>query len=331
MNKCSLKVVYIFLTCLLSSVTATATEQELTKHVTFVVHENVSSDNDLKKTYALLAENLLFDNDIKRTYTFAPVENFLCDNDVNRRCIFAIETVFNQYAQVIAVNKMVEYENALATAEFVNNTPNDNLSIQPIAEIEVPNCEMVKNPAYAQEIAFGEKESAQLGSMYLPYKVEFRSAAFFHSAKRFREIYGDVGPSFQFEASMRCFEIMEAWINVDWFSKQRSHGDCCHSRINLPNFSFGINYVYPFSRRFDLYCGGGPSLGRITLKNKSCCIREKKSKYILGVVFKSGVRYYIFDDLFIDLFVDYIVQRVDYKHHVDVGGLKTGLGIGVGF
>jgi hypothetical protein len=165
--------------------------------------------------------------------------------------------------------------------------------------------------------------------------IELRSAAFFHSSKRFREIYGRVGASYGFEVSTRYRNCLAIWVNYDQFSKHgRVHGECGgKTRVDIYNASLGVNYLYPFCNCFEAYAGLGGSLSRINLKNRSHCFHEEKSKLAGGLVLKSGIIYYFSCNWFLDLFVDYLYQPVKFHHHhcVDIGGVKAGGGIGVSF
>lgn len=159
--------------------------------------------------------------------------------------------------------------------------------------------------------------------------IELRSAAFFPSAKRLREIYCDVGTSYQIETSFRygCWNI---WENLDWFSKHGKPVGCHGStRANIINLSIGIKYPYSFCECFTAYVGIGPSLSRIWIKNRTQCFHEKISKVAIGGVLKTGLYYCIAENLFLDLFVDYLYLPIHFNTWVNVGGVKTGIGIGL--
>lgn len=165
--------------------------------------------------------------------------------------------------------------------------------------------------------------------------IEIRSAAFFHSSKLFRRLYGNVGTSYELEVSTRfqdCLELdnIEIWANYDQFSKHGKvrHCEGAKTRIDIYDISLGLNYIYPFCNCFEAYAGIGSSLSSVVLKNKSCCFHEKKSKLAAGIVLKSGIVYYLSCQIFLDLFVDYLYQPVNFHHRVDVGGVKIGGGIG---
>lgn len=162
--------------------------------------------------------------------------------------------------------------------------------------------------------------------------LEVRSAAFFHSSHRFSEIYGHVSGSYQLEASLKFNDCFDAWVNFDWFSKHgRSEGLRDPTKVTIANISLGIKFPYQICEEWTAYVGVGPSLSRIWLRNRSRFDRETVSKLAVGAVLKSGVYYFINRCLFIDLFVDYLYQPVHFKTNVDIGGLKTGAGVGLKF
>lgn len=165
-----------------------------------------------------------------------------------------------------------------------------------------------------------------------PSSVEIRSSAFFHSSNLFREIYGNPGVNYQLEASTNLYDYFVGWANFDWFSKHgKSVGFNDSTRVNIANFSLGIKFPYELSEQFTAYIGIGPSFGRIRLKNQSQCNPETVSKFAMGGVVKTGVYYFITENMFIDVFVDYLYQPVKFESHVDIGGFKTGTGIGIIF
>lgn len=159
------------------------------------------------------------------------------------------------------------------------------------------------------------------------FDIEFRTAAFFPSSNLFREIYGDVGASFQFETSFNwnCWNI---WENIDWLSM---HGKPigCHgsTSINIFNVSAGIKFPYTVFDCLSIYAGIGPNIASVWLKNKTHCCHEKTSRLAIGAVFKTGVYYYITNNLSLEVFADYLYQPVHFEKWINMGGVKLGAGI----
>ena len=171
--------------------------------------------------------------------------------------------------------------------------------------------------------------------------IEARVSAFFHSSKRFRDLYGDVGPSYSLEGATSIHKTLWVWADLDWFYAHRSHepvytqsidyDEVTKSTVDIVNLSFGLKYVYTASAHWKLYGGLGPVVGKIFLKNISLSYEDRVNKYIAGGVAKIGAHYTFSGGVFLDLFVDYLYQPVRFHTTVDVGGLKTGLGLGYNF
>ena len=167
-------------------------------------------------------------------------------------------------------------------------------------------------------------------SLLAESSFELRSAAFFPQNKRFTDIYGDVSPCYEVEISTDAYCCSEGWVNFDWLTK-KGHSSGCHepTRVDIANLSFGIKYPYQLTDRISAYIGIGPTFYRIWLKNHGHNFREKATRFAVGGILKIGVIYELTNCVFVDLFVDYLYQPVHFKTHVNIGGLKTGLGIGV--
>lgn len=161
--------------------------------------------------------------------------------------------------------------------------------------------------------------------------AEFRVAAFYPVSEKFRHIYGDVGPSYQLEASVPFCRPFEAWANLDWFSKARHYDRCCHSRARIINGSLGVKGSYCYCERYNFYLGLGLAVGGIYLHNHSSCIRENVSKCIVGGVLKTGVQITLYRKCYGTIFIDYLYQPVHFSRTIDVGGVKPGAGIGMYF
>lgn len=178
-------------------------------------------------------------------------------------------------------------------------------------------------------------------ALHLENNLELRAAAFFPSSHLFKEIYGNVGTNYQIEANTRfndyhipsycleCIIIPETFVNFDWYTKKgRSVGFKDPTRISIADVSLGGKLSFDLCHSFSPYAGIGVSLSRIRLKNKSHCTHEEVSKLAWGGLVKSGIKYEINCDLFLDLFVDYLYQPVHFHKTEDIGGFKIGFGVG---
>lgn len=163
--------------------------------------------------------------------------------------------------------------------------------------------------------------------------LEIRSAAFFHSSELFKKIYGNRGTSYQLEASNKIHLYgADQWANFDWFSKHgRSDGENDPTRVNIATISIGLKYSYQLFEQLQPYMGLGISLASIEVKNKGECHHTSQSKLSVGGILKTGIYYFVTERVFIDLYADYLYQPIHFEKHIDIGGLKTGVGLGVQF
>ena len=160
--------------------------------------------------------------------------------------------------------------------------------------------------------------------------LEFRSAAFFHQSKKFRHVYDPISVDYQLDGTLALSPSFELWVEFDYTTKSKKK-ECYYTKIKLTNCSLGLQYVHRFFPKLEGYIGTGVSLVRANLHNRSCCSDEWENKTAWGSLSKVGVRYWVTDNLFLDVFTDYLYQEVHFKKSVNVGGFKTGLGIGIGF
>ena len=162
--------------------------------------------------------------------------------------------------------------------------------------------------------------------------IEVRAAGFYHSSELMREIYGNTGISYQVEASTQFLEKLMGWANFSWFSDNgKSIGFGDETKVQIPNFSIGIKFPYQLSPSIIPYVGIGPSLGRISLKNKGECCDESVSKYAIGGIVKAGSYFQMNKRLYINIFADYLYQPVHFETTVDLGGVQFGGGVGIKF
>ena len=166
--------------------------------------------------------------------------------------------------------------------------------------------------------------------------VEIRCGGFIHANKTIRHLYGNIGTSYSLEVSHQFKPSMACWVNLDYFSKQGKISGCSsghsgHTHMKLPNLSIGLKYFYPIQETITLYIGLGPSLSGVFIRNRSECLREKVSRAALGIITKTGIYYPFYENFFADFFIDYLYQPVRFKKQLDIGGMKTGIGIGYGF
>lgn len=162
--------------------------------------------------------------------------------------------------------------------------------------------------------------------------VEARTAAFFFSSSLMSDIYGKAGENYQIEVFTKLSDYFMGWANFSWISKHGSSiGLSDPTKVTIPNISFGIKLPYQITHSFAPYVGIGPIYADMSLKEESQCGKEHLSKGVFGGVLKSGAYFNINKNIFIDAFVDYIYQPANFETKVDIGGVQTGIGLGIRF
>lgn len=156
--------------------------------------------------------------------------------------------------------------------------------------------------------------------------LELRYAEFFHNSPRFKSVYKSKQPSYQVELANKFTDRYQVWANVDWTCASAKIKGCGSTRFTALNISFGVRALFFLVHGMDFYLGVGPSAGCVTLKNQSCVFKKKNNSLYPGAIVKSGLYLYPTQNLVIDFFVDYIYQPTTF--HVDLGGIKIGLGLG---
>jgi outer membrane protein len=189
------------------------------------------------------------------------------------------------------------------------------------ANLESPSDDTKQNTANTEQTDSELKNS-----------IEIRADAFFPSSHLLRSIYGRVGPSYEIEACRTFNSIVTGWANFDVHFASGGIAHCNTStKLWLINGGFGVKFPYQISSNIGVYLGAGLSFGGIWLKNKSRCDNEKISKFAMGYVAKSGFIFSLHRQVFLNLFADYLYQPVHFNRHVNLGGVRTGIGLGYNF
>lgn len=157
---------------------------------------------------------------------------------------------------------------------------------------------------------------------------ELRTAAFIHARERFRDIYGDVGPSLSLEYSRQFDPSWQFFINHDITYQQRKKNFCLDTSLSIFNVSFGFKKLYFINYHTDWYFGFGPSVSWVNLKDATFDCSNRYSRIAYGAVFKLGVHHRFNEKYFSTLFSDFLYQHVRAGRHSSIGGYKVGIGVG---
>ena len=101
---------------------------------------------------------------------------------------------------------------------------------------------------------------------FIQSELKVRASAFIPTGKLFRNIYGKAAANFDIEFAKQLCNCLDAWINLDLFSKHgRSIGFCSPTKVFIGQVSFGLKVRYDITDGITLYAGIGPSFDAFVL------------------------------------------------------------------
>jgi hypothetical protein len=163
--------------------------------------------------------------------------------------------------------------------------------------------------------------------------VQARAGYFYFANHAAREIYHTGTPDVEIEGSLSINRRFTPWMNINYVWKEgRSEALSDKTELKMGTLSLGVKRY--FERKF--YLGLGLSAAYLHLEDDSPYLPKTTRRWGAGVVGKSGWLIQLNKCLFLDLFFDYYYQPMHARsslstHHVDVGGFRTGGGIGSRF
>jgi opacity protein-like surface antigen len=174
------------------------------------------------------------------------------------------------------------------------------------------------------------------------FEVETKVSVFIPSSKIIRRIYSDAMPCYEFGISKKFCNDWQVCLDAGYVS-DRGHAIGCKKKTNfrfIP-LTLVLKYYYPLSSCIDCYAGLGPSWSFFKNKDHSHFVHKSISKEALGAIFKLGFIYAVKDYIFLDIFTEYLSQHFSFKrhyadhytirHHLNMSGLKIGVGLGFNF
>lgn len=181
-------------------------------------------------------------------------------------------------------------------------------------------------------ITFSFSMAAKTDSLVL---LQMRAGYFYPASPVMRGIYHHGGAELEVEAGLYVYRNLNAWVNFNYFHRHgRSFGLCSNTTLNMYPLSFGLKYDIPVTDWCALYLGAGASCSFIGMHEKSpfAFHRSRQSNTRWGAVGKSGLLFQLTDHLFMDVFADGYYTRAHLIGNIhNVGGLRTGVGLGVNF
>lgn len=179
------------------------------------------------------------------------------------------------------------------------------------------------------------------------YDVEARVAYFIPEDNRLRHIYGNNGfAEYELEASMplccccECACDWDAFANLAYYDKKGRVSSCVPAKSEVTHWAFNVGV----KRYFDIceivrpYLGLGAGFAHVRFHDKSPFVRQHRDKWGVATLIKSGIKYDVTCNIFLDLFVDYTYHFFNFNRYscsnvrsVNTGGFKIGLGLGYQF
>lgn len=169
--------------------------------------------------------------------------------------------------------------------------------------------------------------------------TEIRAGYFYPASKTFRDIYHQGGAEFEIEQTFAVDCNIDFWANFGYFRRNgHSLGLDDKTSILIYPLSLGFDYNFPICEDFFFYLGAGASYTWVKIHDHSPFVKRHSFRKQFGGVAKSGFVYFFRDCLFLDVYADYYYTRVDgvHRHGVkgtgrDIGGLRTGAGLGISY
>ena len=168
--------------------------------------------------------------------------------------------------------------------------------------------------------------------------LQVRAGYFQFTSDWAKKIYSNGTPDIELEGSVRIHSNISVWSNFNYVWKAgHSTAFANGTHLDLGTLSLGVNLMTPFKRSSALvYVGLGISGAYVHTKDHTAYLPTNTSKLGVGCVAKLGVFIPCIKHIFLNPFFDYYYQPIHTRNSanhstVDMGGFRTGLGIGYSF
>lgn len=177
------------------------------------------------------------------------------------------------------------------------------------------------------------------------FDIEARIAYFLPQDTRMRDIYGKNGlPEYEIEVSAPfqsccdCSCDWDMWANLSYYDGS-GHSSCLRNSTWARNWTLtaGLKRYFDVCMCFRPYLGLGVGLVNAQFKDRSPFVSRHVNKWGTAILVKSGIKYDVTCNIFLDLFMDYSYNWImnkgccHSKRNLTTGGLKLGLGLGYQF
>lgn len=180
------------------------------------------------------------------------------------------------------------------------------------------------------------------------FDVEARAAYFLPQDSRMRDIYSKKGfAEYEIEAAnplsdlfCTCPSEWDGFVNLSFYQKH-GRSTCINDKTQVTNWTlnFGVKRYFIVCESFRPYLGLGCGAAHVKFHDESDYVSKHTKRWGVAILAKSGIRYDLTCNLFLDLFADYSYSWFNFQHrkscvsvrNVNTGGLKLGLGLGYQF
>jgi hypothetical protein len=168
--------------------------------------------------------------------------------------------------------------------------------------------------------------------------IEGRGGYFYFANSTAREIYHQGAPDVELESFLLVSRYFTPWLNINYVWKEgQSEALSDRTDLKMGLFSFGSKILFPYlNSTVKGYIGVGLCGAYVHITDHSAYLPNKTIRWGGGVVGKSGMLIDIKWGIFLDLFFDYYYLPIKTRssvseNFINLGGFRTGLGIGAHF
>lgn len=176
--------------------------------------------------------------------------------------------------------------------------------------------------------------------LFLPFSLsahilslQVRGGNLFPSSELLNDIYSGNKIEGELEATLwiPCTDLY-LWTNINGLKKEGHFETDEITTIEIYPISSGLKYLIPICGLFSPYIGGGISYTWINTNNKLDSLKTHIHAKTYGGVIKSGIIINLTSQFFMDFYADYYFSKISSENTFEeIGGLRTGAGIGIFF
>lgn len=166
--------------------------------------------------------------------------------------------------------------------------------------------------------------------------LQVRGGYFRFADHTVRKVYRQGAPDIELQGDFFLHKLFNPWVNFNYVWKE-GKSDPLNNRtqLKLGTLSFGSNLQVCFHRRSLFYLGVGLTTAYLHLSDHSDFLPHHTVRWSAGVVGKSGLLVNL-DRFLFNVFFDYYFQPVSPRStldesFIDLGGFRTGVGLGTFF